>query len=75
MDVDPPQSAVVCDHCVRRIENTQSASRGKYEVFSIHGFAGTGQAAFPRNDGFADKVFSGKGSDSYEVHCVSLRSE
>ena len=29
------QSAVVCGHCVRRIENTQSARRGKREVFSI----------------------------------------
>jgi hypothetical protein len=32
---------------VGRIENTQSASRGKREVFSIHGFAGTGRATFP----------------------------
>ena len=31
----------VYSHCVRRIENTQSANRGKYEAFSIHGFAGT----------------------------------
>ena len=38
----------VYSHCVRRIENTQSANRGKYEAFSIHGFAGTNVSPYEK---------------------------
>jgi hypothetical protein len=60
------QSAVVCGKCVRRIEGGNigstnvspdekmaSPERDKPRSLRKDGFAGTGRAAFPTNDGFA----------------------